>query len=186
MEHGGGWLVKLDAQKLQDLKAKTTHLGVELLDLVAQRVDGGLEALDGERLPLRCMGRGIDRVEHSRRGTGLFGLGATHPFDHAANVFDDADDLLRAVRLLAARALELAGKYAPRVELRSERGASRQDAVLTHAQSAALVLIGLDQAWGLSPDGLGAAALRLLSDSPASFLVLHAEPAEPAQRAQPA
>jgi Kef-type K+ transport system membrane component KefB/nucleotide-binding universal stress UspA family protein len=77
---------------------------------------------------------------------------------------------------LAAQALVLAEKYGPRVELRSERAGSRQNAVLKHAQSAALVLIGLDRAWGLSRDGLGAEALRLLSDSPASFLVLHARP----------
>ena len=81
---------------------------------------------------------------------------------------------------VSARAAELVEKFAQRVQLRSEHVASRQDAVLTHAQRAALVLIGLDKVWGLSRDGLGAQALRLLSDSPASFLVLHERPAQPA------
>ncbi|MEP7052403.1 MAG: cation:proton antiporter [Pseudomonadota bacterium] len=91
-----------------------------------------------------------------------------------------AEPLGASGRALTARATDLVEKYAPRVELRSERTATRQDAVLRHAESAALVLIGLDKAWGLSRDGLGAEALRLLSDSPASFLVLHAPPAQPA------
>ena len=84
------------------------------------------------------------------------------------------------VSALAARRAELAERYPDRVELRTEHGTSRQSVVLAQSHLAALVLIGLDPAWGLSTDGLGADAVRLLSDCPASLLVLHARHAQPA------
>ena len=74
---------------------------------------------------------------------------------------------------LTQRAEALAAKYVQRVQVQTLSNAARQDALLESALNADLIVLGLDQAWGLNTERLGADAVRLLSECPASLLVLH-------------
>ncbi|HWZ92097.1 MAG TPA: cation:proton antiporter [Polyangiaceae bacterium] len=110
-----------------------------------------------------------------------------------ARVLDFAEQLLRdksvSLSLLlvtpsdgavsdVARAELLAAAQPTRVSMRSEPSATRHAVLLTAASQADLVLIGLDPSWGLSADGLDAAAARLVIACPASLLVIRERSAQ--------
>ena len=72
-----------------------------------------------------------------------------------------------------ARAEAMLAAHPARVTLRRELALARHGALLDTAKRAALVILGLDPAWGLSPDGLEAEGGRLVLSSTASLLVVH-------------
>jgi len=78
---------------------------------------------------------------------------------------------------LSARIEALLAAHPERVTVRREPVLARHGAVLDVARNAALVILGLDPAWGLGLDGLDSAGGRLVLASPASLLVVHERPA---------
>jgi len=79
---------------------------------------------------------------------------------------------------LAQRLEALAATHPGRVELRADHVPARHQALLAAANAADLVLLGLDEAWGLSADGLEPDAARLMVACPASLLVIQHRRAE--------
>ncbi|HEY8944894.1 MAG TPA: universal stress protein, partial [Polyangiaceae bacterium] len=101
-----------------------------------------------------------------------------------ARALDLAEQILRDPRVsltvlclesaaLPARADALLGAYPERVTLRREPAPARHGALLDAASRAALVILGLDPAWGLGLDGLQSEGGRLVLSSPASLLFVH-------------
>ncbi|HTA89675.1 MAG TPA: cation:proton antiporter [Polyangiaceae bacterium] len=105
---------------------------------------------------------------------------------HDARVLDFAEQLLcdagvalsllwlESSTLTAApsRTEALLAAHGERVALHSVPAAARHGALLDAAKQAALVLLGLDSAWGLSAEGLEAEGGRLLLACPASLIVV--------------
>ncbi len=103
-----------------------------------------------------------------------------------ARVLDFAEQLLRdagvALSLLwlesstltaaPSRTEALLAAHGGRVALHSVPAAARHGALLDAAKQTALVLLGLDSAWGLSAEGLEAEGGRLLLACPASLIVV--------------
>jgi len=78
---------------------------------------------------------------------------------------------------LAERATALMQRHGERVLLREELSPTPESALLAQAVDAALLVVGLDPAWGLSSERLGPEAMGLLDECPASLIVLHGKSA---------